>query len=91
MNRHGIFFVLLLAAAVMGLTFCVQAERQPKPFRDWPSGSSPREIGKRVAEHFVVTPHTNFGHPLPPPHITYPEVATWVGALRFAQATGDPE
>ncbi len=90
-NRHSKLFVLLLAAAVMGQAFCVQAERQPKQFRDWPAGTSPREIGKRVAEHFVVTPHTNFGRPLPPPHITYPEVATWVGALRFARVTGDKE
>jgi len=32
----------------MGQAFCVQVERQPKQFRDWPRGTSPREIGKKV-------------------------------------------
>ena len=29
--------------------------QQPKEFRDWPAGASPREVGKRVAERFVST------------------------------------
>lgn len=55
----------------------------------FPKGSSPQEIGKRVADHFVVTPHTNFGRPVPPRVITYPETCTWYGALTFAKETGD--
>ena len=27
---------------------------QPREFRNWPAGASPREVGKRVAERFVV-------------------------------------
>ena len=27
----------------------------------WPKGASPQEIGRRVAEHFVLTPHGNVG------------------------------
>jgi unsaturated rhamnogalacturonyl hydrolase len=68
-----------------------RAEQHPKEFQKWPVGSSPQEIGKRVGERFVVTPHTNFGRPLPPPFITYPEVATWYGALSFAQLSGDKD
>jgi rhamnogalacturonyl hydrolase YesR len=51
----------------------------------WPKGSSPKEIGTRVAEHFIATPHTNFGRPGRPGSITYPETCTWYGALTFAQ------
>jgi len=51
----------------------------------WPKGSSPKEIGTRVAERFVATPHTNFGRPTPPKSITYPETCTWYGALTFAR------
>ncbi|MDB6159093.1 MAG: glycosyl hydrolase [Gammaproteobacteria bacterium] len=51
----------------------------------WPKGGSPKEIGTRVAERFVATPHTNFGRPAPPGSITYPETCTWYGALTFAQ------
>jgi unsaturated rhamnogalacturonyl hydrolase len=58
-------------------------------FDSWPAGDSPQEIGKRVAEHFVASPHGNFGRTNPPAHITYPEVCTWYGALTFAKAAGD--
>jgi unsaturated rhamnogalacturonyl hydrolase len=55
----------------------------------WPAGSSPQEIGRRVAEHFVVTPHGNFGRTNPPRSITYPETCTWYGALTFAKVSRD--
>lgn len=56
-----------------------------KDFDSWPKNSSPEDIGTRVAERFVATPHTNFGRPTPPKSITYPETCTWYGALTFAQ------
>ncbi|HEV2272712.1 MAG TPA: glycoside hydrolase family 88 protein [Acidobacteriaceae bacterium] len=46
---------------------------------------SPAEVGKRVAEHFIVSPHQG------PKTIIYPEVCAWYGALSFAEATGDQE
>ena len=73
------------------LTLPLQAQKQPKEFKKWQAGSSPREIGKRVAERLLAIPHSNFGRPGPPPFITYPEVATWYGALTFAQLSGDKE
>lgn len=56
---------------------------------NWPTGASPKEIGKRVADRFVATPHTNFNRPTPPRSITYPETCTWYGSLTFAKETGD--
>jgi rhamnogalacturonyl hydrolase YesR len=50
-------------------------------FSNWPSGSSPKEIGKAVAEHFVTTPLGKT--------IGYPEVCTWYGAFTFADVTHD--
>jgi len=58
-------------------------------FGPWPQGKSPTEIGKRVAERFVVQPHGNFGRPGPPNSIIYPESCAWYGALTFAQLTHD--
>ncbi|WP_343067815.1 glycoside hydrolase family 88/105 protein [Chitinophaga varians] len=55
----------------------------------FPKGSTPKEIGKRVADRFVATPHPNFGKPTPPKTITYPEVCAWYGALTFARESGD--
>ena len=52
-------------------------------FNNWPEGSSPAEVGKRVAAHFVASPHQN------PNTIIYPEVCAWYGALRFAHLAKD--
>ena len=52
-------------------------------FSNWPAGDSPQEVGKRVAEHFVTSPHQGKGT------IEYSENGTWYGALTFAQLTHD--
>ncbi len=52
-------------------------------FTSWPAGLSPQEVGKRVAEHFVTSPH-QYGAT-----IHYSEVATWYGGLTFASLTHD--
>ncbi|AYB33650.1 glycoside hydrolase family 88/105 protein [Chryseolinea soli] len=57
--------------------------------QNWPKGASPLEIGKRVADRFIATPHPNFGRPTPPKVITYPEVCAWYGALKFSQGSKD--
>jgi unsaturated rhamnogalacturonyl hydrolase len=90
-NRYRRVAVLLLAVGIVLLALPLQAEKQPKEFTKWPAGSSPQEIGKRVTERYLQTPHSNFGQPEPPPFITYPEVATWYGALTFAQLSGDKD
>ena len=56
-------------------------------FESWPEGESPQEIGDRVAQRFVESPHQNFGRPGKPNRITYPEVCAWYGALTFAKET----
>lgn len=58
---------------------------QQNYFSDWPAGTSPQEVGKRVAEHFVVSPHQD------PRRMIYPEVCAWYGALTFAQLSGNKE
>ena len=52
-------------------------------FSKWPTGMSPQEVGKRVAEHFVISPHQYTAT------IHYSEVAAWYGALTFSQLTHD--
>ena len=80
--------MLLVAAGMILPALPLQAQKE---FKNWPAGTSPQEVGKKVAERLVTTPHQNFGRPLPPPQVTYPEVATWYGALTFAKVTGDKE
>jgi rhamnogalacturonyl hydrolase YesR len=52
-------------------------------FSNWPKGASPQEVGKKVAERFVASEHQS------EQTIGYAEVATWYGALNFAQLTKD--
>ncbi len=72
------FACLLLVIAGAGVS-----KAQDSYFGDWPAGTSPQEVGKRVAEHFVTSPHQD------PKSIHYSEVCTWYGALTFAQLTHD--
>lgn len=87
----SILIALITLALALPSTAQKHAPSKISAFRNWPAGDSPREIGKRVAERFVSTPHSNFGNPEPPTQITYPEVATWYGALIFAQASHDKQ
>ncbi len=74
-NLLRIVFCLLLAASPAGA--------QSAYFTNWPAGTSPQEVGKRLAEHFVASPHQYTRT------IHYSEVATWYGALTFAEVTHD--
>jgi unsaturated rhamnogalacturonyl hydrolase len=85
------YFNWLVPAIPLLLALSAGAEDQPKEFKHWPAGKSAQEIGKRIAEHFAVTPHTNFGRTTPPTFITYPESVAWYGALTFAQLSSDKE
>jgi len=61
-----------------------QKKNENSDLRHWPAGSTPQEIGKRLAEHFVIRPL-----PVAPGKVLYPEVCTWYGALTFASLTKD--
>ena len=82
MNRN---YRHLLIAACFLLIAVPLSLAQDKYFSNWPAGTSPQEVGKRVAEHFVTSPHQD------PERIVYPEVCTWYGALTFAQLSGNKQ
>jgi unsaturated rhamnogalacturonyl hydrolase len=87
--KHCRQFMAILTVWITGLAWPLHA--QPKEFSKWPRGASPQEVGKRVAERFVNTPHTNFGRTAPTSYITYPESVAWYGALTFAQLSGEKD
>lgn len=76
---------------VISLSMPANGQNKISDFKNWPKGTSPEEIGLRVANRFVATPHPNFGRPTPPKSITYPEVCTWYGALTFAKESKNKE
>ncbi len=73
--------LLLSVCVVLGGSTAVEA--QPDYFANWPTGTSPQEVGKALAEHFVTSPHQYTKT------IHYAEVCTWYGALTFAELTQD--
>lgn len=82
-----IVLVLALMMVQASQSDCIAQSKSD--LKSWPKGSTPQEIGKRVADRFIATPHPNFGRPTPPKVITYPEVCTWYGALTFAKESKD--
>lgn len=72
--------VFLLATTLSAATY---------DFGPWEAGTSPKEIGARVAERFLASAHLDWG---PNNHfIVYPEVCTWYGALTYAKETENRE
>src|ERR1035437_6502388 len=76
---------VLMKIFALSLLFsaCATLSAQQDYFGNWPAGSSPQEVGKKLAEHFVPSAH-QYG-----PTIHYSEAATWYGALTFSQLTHD--
>jgi len=89
MKKVAINFLFVVVALFNSFMASPQSRNDIAEFKNWPKGSSPQEIGKRVADRFVATPHTNFNRPTPPRTITYPETCTWYGALTFSKETKD--
>ena len=72
---------MLAAIAVIGLSGAAMA--QPKAFTDWPAGTSPEEVGRKIVANML--PRW-----IPTkPSVHYAEDSTWYSALEFAKLTGD--
>ena len=83
-QRRSFSHSLAIGIVLIAYT-CVMA--QSEYFRNWPAGTSPQEIGKRVAENFVARKlEVEQGKR---PYVIYPEVCAWYGALTVAQLIND--
>ena len=70
----------LAGLMIVGLAGVAAAQRQ---FTDWPAGTSPQEVGKKVAQNML--PRW-----IPTrPGVHYAEDSTWYAALEFAKLTND--
>jgi len=82
------------ALVLLLLTFMVagnngQVLAQSAYFSKWPAGTSPQEIGKRVAENFAARQFEYAQGKRK--YVIYPEVCAWYGSLTVAQLTGDKD
>ena len=87
--RFNSLLTAAFAFSVM-LAGCATSKRAAD-LKDFPQGSTPKEIGDRIAARYLSQPHQNFNRPTPPRVISYPETCTWYGALTFANVTGNKE
>jgi unsaturated rhamnogalacturonyl hydrolase len=81
---------LAVAIAAVLATSCVTSQSGAnKHFSDWPAGTSPADVGQRVAENFMPRKYRYETNPQKA-HlgVIYPEVITWYGALTVAQLSG---
>ncbi len=82
--------VFVLIAALLGLVGCQSRSSTPAAFTNWPAGTSPADVGKRVAENFAAR---QFQWQTDPKrrYVIYPEVCAWYGGLEIARLTGDAD
>src|SRR4029078_7734903 len=87
-KRKNCVALLLVLFAVL-FTAIRFADAQPNYFRNWPSGRSPKEIGKRLAENFVKRDFEFQSGKRQ--YVIYPEACTWYGALNVAEELKDKD
>jgi len=73
-------FLLMLAVVAAQLSFA-----QTKLLTGFPKGSTPEEVGKRLAYHFVDSRHELYAGK----YMHYAGVCTWNGALEYALKAND--
>jgi len=78
--------ILLLLAATL---FWTPALGQKEYFGNWPAGSSPRDIGKRLAENWVKRDFEFQSGKRQ--FLIYPEACTWYGSLSTAKLLKDSD
>ncbi len=82
--------MIVLAAVILAILGAGWARKDE--LGGWPEGASPRVVGMRVAENFIVRPYRAQSDPAKAKiGIIYPEVCTWYGALTYAQLSGDKD
>lgn len=82
---------LLLMVIALLLLHVAHAQNPKKIFSKWPEGSSPEEIGSKVADRFIELSYATFGREKMPRVIIYPITCTWYGSLTFAKETKNKE
>ena len=81
-------FVFTMFLAVLSLNG-VKASAQSKYFGNWAPGTSPKEVGKRLAENWLKRDFEFQSGKRQ--YVIYPEICTWYGSLTIAEETKDKD
>ena len=72
---------------ILALLLVVMANAAKKDaLKDFPQGSTPQEVGRRLAYHFIDGKHATWSDTK---NLGYHEVCTWNGAIMWGRAMGD--
>lgn len=83
-TRSKVFATMFALAVLLASAVPLRSQSY---FRNWPAGTSPREVGPRVAENFIARKlEVEEGKRK---YVIYPEVCTWYGSLTVAQLTNN--
>ena len=80
--------VLILLAQTVSCTSAAPKDSHAPSWGEWPKGSDPKEVGKRIATNLIERKTYMVGKN---GGLSYPEVCTAYGSLRFANTTGDKD
>ena len=86
MRRTLAGLALLVVASAIAASGGSRSLTPQDEFGNWPAGTAPQEIGKRVAANFAARPLER-----PAGFVIYPEVCTWYGSLTLAELTRDTD
>lgn len=83
-------FRFLIVQTLFLLLTSSHVSSQSYDLKHFPEGCVPEEIGIKLTERYLQTPHSDWGR-INSKHkvnfVTYPDVCAWLGALWFTQAT----
>src|SRR5215218_1837201 len=82
-------FVSFLTVVAFLVLNAAKADAQSKYFGNWAPGTSPKEVGKRLAENWMKRDFEFQSGKRP--YFIYPEVCTWYGALTLAEEIKDKD
>lgn len=89
--KHGqLIKSLCVGGALLTGVCAASVSGQSKHLADWPPGTSPAEIGVRIARN-VLARQFDFETNPKRKSLIYPEACAWYGALTVAAMTGDTE
>ncbi len=81
----------LLAALLFAITLPALVQAAPDSLADFPKGSTPQEVGKRVVGNLLARPYMTTKFMNNRGSIHYAEICTAYGALQFADLTKDKD